>query len=752
MAIKLDKPSNIDKPSGIFEPDYMLVENPFFGVPEEKRKEFIEKFGKASEEDYEENLKELLDYIKNFDILTMLCHFSMYHLTVPVGLTPKDPIGQFHVELLQALALRIAEEDNEIRPFLGADAVKIERLIKVISNSFINKRMADINEDDEKERKKLFNIEMFRAQNMTVRNWGYSEQVLRLLKDLFKPIDNIIEKELNISILSLIEMVELLLKHLEDKLNQKREIMIEISNSADINQMITLFVKYYPSVEKEKLLKLSSEAADKEEFANYLNFVLGDQFIEFIYTFQLDDCIKFYPKEIDTKILEDILNSWSHEIGELKDFNIDHIFFGNPIWNKPLIKLDEKTYCWPIPGIFLSFCVELMENIIKGNKRLKGIYEKRRAGFLEDNVEKLFKNNFKNAKVYNNLIKLDEDGENDLLVVVDTHVFIIESKSGKISAAARRGAPKSLKREINKLLIDSSEQATKFADYIKNNLDIVEFTNKNKEKIIVDLSNVKHIHTFSITFDLFGSLASRTPLLFEASLVDDGSDISPSMTLADLEIIFEILETDSEKIHYFTRRSQLDKNTVYTADELDLLAFYVKTSFNIGKTEFDEVPLGLYGESEEVFNAYYLNKNVPGEVPKPRPRRTKWWQDIINKLESTKNLGWSEITVQLLNVAYEDQVKFEEGIEEVKKIVDKEWKIPKHTDHLILTNECGGHEELSVGYCYKDMNIEERNEMLKKVGIQAINETGINPALIMSFKLGSLNYPYSSIGWIVKRE
>ena len=85
-------------------------------------------------------------------------------------------------------------------------------------------------------------------------------------------------------------------------------------------------------------------------------------------------------------------------------------------------------FCWPIPSTFQSFCIELMENIIKRDSRLKRIYEKRRASFLEDHVKNLFKNCFKNAKVYSNLIRIDEVRENDLLVVVDTHAIIIESK------------------------------------------------------------------------------------------------------------------------------------------------------------------------------------------------------------------------------------------------------------------------------------------------------------------------------------
>lgn len=749
----MDKSSN--QSDGTFEPEYVLMKNPFFGVPKEKRKEFLEWMSKKSEEDYEESLKELKDYIKNFDILEMLCHFSMYHLSAPIGVSPriKDPIVQFHVELLQALALQIDEEDREIKPFLGKNAVKIEKLIKKISISLINKRIANINADDEKEFKKLLNIELFRTQNMSVRNWGYPEQVLRLTKDLFKPIDNIIEKELNISIIKLIEMVESLLNHLEYKLNEKTKAMSKIFHSKNINEMVDIFTEYYSFGEKEKLLNMATKAPSKEDFANYLIFVLGDQLNSFIYMFELADCIRFYPGEVDENILNNILDSWSHEIGELKEFNTDFIFFGNPIWDKPLIKLNKNSYCWPIPGTFFSFCIELMENIIQDNKRLKEIYERRKGTFLENNVENLFRKFFKNAKVYPKLERVDIDGETDLLVIVDTYVFIIESKSGKISASARRGASKTLKREIKKLLIDSSEQATKLADYIKNKLGVLEFTNKKKDKVIIDFSNVKHIYTFSVTFDLFGPIASRTPILLEASLVDDKLDISPSMTLADLEMLFEILETDSEKIHYFARRSQLDKNTIYNADEPDLLAFYLKTGFNIVKTEFDEMPLELYGESEEVFNDYYLNKNHVDNniIPKPRPRRTRWWQDIINKVEATKNPCWTEVAVQLLNIAYEDQIKFEEGIEKVKKIVNKDWKIPEHINQVILTNELGGHEELLVGYCYKNMNIYEKNEMIDRAGIEAISQTGINPALIMGFDVENINYPYTNLGWIVKK-
>lgn len=731
--------------------EYIRRENPFYDLSTEAREHLIRKVGEKGKKDYKNSLKELKEFIRNFDILDILCHFSMYHLSSPVGvnqeLEENNPTLQFHVEILQSLALQI-ENKKENRPFLGKDAVKIEELIKTITNSLFYKRYPLIT-GNEKEREKLFNIEMFRLQSMSIRNWGYKEQVIRLTKELFEPIDDIIRKELNLSIISLMEMLESLIKYMEENLNKRSKMMREVHKSSNVNQMIDLFTEFHPFFSKKTLLN-PSKFKSKGDFANYLIFGVGDQYIKDLFTFKLADCISLYPEEIDEKLLNTVLDNWSIEIGGLKDFNTDYIFFGNPIWDKPLIKLDESKYCWPIPGTFLSFCIELMESVIKRNSRLKKIYEKRRGKFLEEKIENLFKKCFKNAAVYNNLIRLDEDGENDLLAIIDTYAIIIEAKSGKISASARRGAPERLKKEIDELLIQPSKQAKRFAEFIRKNLCKTEFTNKNHEKIFIDFSKIQHVLTFGVTFDFFGPLAARTPLLFEASLVDDESEISPSMTLVDLEILLEMLETDSEKVHYLSRRSQFDKNVAYHADELDLIGFYLQTGFNIGQTPKD-VYFELYGASQDVLDAYYLNKQI---IPKPRPRRTEWWQDLINKIEFRNNFGWLKLTLQLLNVSYEDQLKFERGVKKVIKIVEKDWKNPKHINQVLLLNEIEKEKELLICYCYKDKNTAERNENIKIAAMREIEKNKLKQALVISLDVENLYvyYPYSAIGLIVKNE
>lgn len=756
----MDKtPTEIKKklPEGMSEPDLLVWENPLRNLPQDKIDKFKEEFLKKNKEDYELSLKETQIILEKFNILDVLCHFSFYFLSSPPGVNMEMEgieILQFHVELLQALGLHLSPRSAELKPFLGKDAEEIKELIIKMSNSFIYKRLFDF-EDDESKINAFGILENFRIQNMTIRNWGYKEQVINVMKELFTPMDNIILEELDLSLINVLEMVILLIEKFEDKLNKKIKIMAEIRNAPDKSDMIKKITNHYPFFSKEDLFKIENEFENDELFAHYLNFILCDQLIKDIYTFSLEDCINLYPGNIGEKSLQDILDKWSIELGGLKDFNLEYIFFGNPIWSKPLIKIDDQRYCWPIPGTFISFCIELMEKVILDNSRLEKVYRKRRTKFLENSVEKLFKNNFKTAKVYNNLIRLDEDGENDLLVILDSYAIIVESKSGKISEPARRGAPSRLKKEIDELIIQPSNQAKNFDEYIRRNLTITEFTNKNNEKILVDFSGIKHIIRLGVTFDLFGPLAARTPLLLESSLIENEIDVSPSIFLLDLSTLFEFLESDSEKIHYLVRRSQIDKTTDYNADELDLIAFYLQTGFNLGDVEFGEMPLQIYGLSQEVLDPYLLKKyQAPDENNiKPRLRLTEWWQEMLQFLEIRKTPGWTDLAIRLLNVPYENQEGFESQMNELGEIVDKEWKDPSHLNSVILVNGPEKRKELIIGYRYKNKSLDERNNKISLIVEELCEKEGFEQALVICLDVEEFSLPYSAIGtWGLKKE
>jgi hypothetical protein len=92
--------------------------------------------------------------------------------------------------------------------------------------------------------------------------------------------------------------------------------------------------------------------------------------------------------------------------------------------------------------------------------------------------------------------------------------------------------------------------------------------------------------------------------------------LAPCMLLADLEIVFDILELTALKIHYLKRRSELEANMNYMADEMDLLGFYLLTGFNIGEAEFSNNRFQLTGMSKNIDDYYTsLDNDIPATSP-----------------------------------------------------------------------------------------------------------------------------------------
>ncbi|MCA1568324.1 MAG: hypothetical protein LC803_22300 [Acidobacteria bacterium] len=77
-----------------------------------------------------------------------------------------------------------------------------------------------------------------------------------------------------------------------------------------------------------------------------------------------------------------------------------------------------------------------------------------------------------------------------------------------------------------------------------------------------------------------GSLATHTPNLRSAGLIDVDHDRASTLALSDLEIVLEMLEGICEKFHYFMRRPQIDRDENYFADELNLLFSYLSMGLN----------------------------------------------------------------------------------------------------------------------------------------------------------------------------
>ncbi|MCL5037911.1 MAG: hypothetical protein M1269_12495 [Chloroflexi bacterium] len=743
---------------------YKRIPSPFKGMPEDEITVHLKEMGEKFDIQYKESFQKLQERLLTVDPLLLLSCFPFYFLTTTlIDGKPKpkkeSPILQHHVELLQGLVLRYRLEMYETKPVFPEDIEEFCELIKEVTHSFRMRYLSCLEKGmDVQKRYRLLTLEDIRVYTQFIRNWGSVQQIMRIVRSLFAPLDDEIERTIGIRISHLIDMLLKLITIIEDKVNSHWDQLIPIFQAETISSAIEEYQRSFPDIKstQEELLQLFKERGATLREAQFMLISHLDLRLPDIFTFQLNDFVNNYPQPIEASTLRQVLNTWALSFGDLEEIEPDHFFMGNPIWKKPLVRIDKDFFFCPIAVLFVSFCLEIMESVIKTNSGLYTKYERRRANFLEDELDRLFKEAFPFAKVYrgsqwNDPLTHDKY-ENDLLILIDSHLIIVEAKSGKITEPARRGAELRLENTIEKLIIAPSDQSGRFADYLRENPGLHRFSTKQGIVNELDTSNVKEIIRLNVTLGSLGTLSSRGHDLREAGFIPKDIDIVPTMSISDLETVFDILEGNCQKLHYLTRRAQFEEHANYYGDEIDLLAFYTETGFNIGEEEFNNgIGLFIYGSSE-LFDSYLMSDLYGQKIPKPKCRLTKWWEDILQQIENRQPPRWTELGYLLLNVSYDDQKSFEESFKRVQKNVQGHWKIPGHKNHIILSNGPQQRRDAIVGLAYKQITIEERNQLIEYVAYNAMEITQTDRATVIGIDNERCDYPYSVIACLNKNN
>jgi len=192
------------------------------------------------------------------------------------------------------------------------------------------------------------------------------------------------------------------------------------------------------------------------------------------------------------------------------------------------------------------------------------------------------------------------------------------------------------------------------------------------------------------------------------------------------------------------RRAEFEKNADYNGDEIDLLAFYLDTGFNIGNAEFTQQRLRLLGMSN-IFDPFFMKELPKSETPKPKRKLTRWWRSIIQHIESRQSERWSEVGCVLLNFTHDQQTKFEEGFKRIKKIVHKFWELPDHNNTYILINETVPEAAAVVGFAYKRIDREKRNRTMENAVGEAMSLYPVSRVVVIGVDVEQNDYPYSVV-------
>ena len=727
-------------------------------IPEsfEERLSLLRKVGKDAQKQFEIDYNNLLKWFDEHDQLNVLSFVGYYFFTSKVGDDEEARTGTIEFpphlqEILQALSLT-KERNYEPKPFIENAPFNLKKLINEIKN-LLELKFFDIPEEVKTEK----DLEMhklridFMVDTMAVRGWCYKHQLEKMLIDLCKGIDKEFFKIFGFHPHFIFEIISKLIQNVNLKLRQHQKKIKEFVNQKDYDSVFSTYEKVFPNVTKstkegrEKLFQFFRR--DLKQLKAVL-ISHSDLFLYKIFTFSIEDIDEYLEGKLDKNHIAFIMDRLSLTFGDLKSENIEHFILNNPVQKKPFIKIDgleendKQLYYCSILGTVEYLQLEILESFIKDYPSINQKFSKVKAEYLEKSVKNLFDNNFSDAIIFQNVYWFDDKNdqhETDLVVSINDFLFIVESKSGLLTESAKRGATERLFKNLKDLIEEPSYQASKFIEYVNSQENQIVIYDKKKRKQF--FPKPKYIISLGVTLSQFGVNSTILKKLIKLELFEKVEGITSSINLNDLEVVFEVLESVPQKIHYLQRRKEIEDSLEFIGDEIDLLSMYLENGFNFGKIEKSDTHfLNLVLLSKRI-DAYITDSYNGLEHEKPTLKLTKWWKDILNFLEERKPQNWLEKSYILLNMPYSDQEEFEKLFKKQSEDMLKGNLEDKNNNFLIYKSSSSYRRFVLIGYNYLDIEKEIRDQMLLNViESEKVDTKGI---IVIGNNLNKNIYPYS---------
>lgn len=175
----------------------------------------------------------------------------------------------------------------------------------------------------------------------------------------------------------------------------------------------------------------------------------------------------------------------------------------------------------------------------------------------------------------------DGNYELDVLGISDKATYLVEVKAGEVGDDAKRGAIKSIKSDLSKVVGDAICQSYRAERYIKNTPN-AEFVSVNHD-IVRPISD--KIIKISVSFSYAGTVISALSLLQEFGVIDKNSDFAWTINVLDLMVFSELIGSEVEFLDYLSKRLPLYHDERFVSlDEVNMLGFYFTKDMKVKKS------------------------------------------------------------------------------------------------------------------------------------------------------------------------
>lgn len=603
-----------------------------------------------------------------------------------------EGIEQHHIELLQALLLTLERWEWGQEPTSNQQIQTAINAVQALATAFHKRRMIQL-EDLGDDLDRLISVglqERMRDHTQMVRNWGYHDDMLRIVRSLHAPLGDAFAAHHGYSPNDLVDIAEALVDLHQERIGGRFVLLKDIFRGRTRKSIVHGFFARYEGVAGDPDAFLAS--LPKRMPLRDLRMLLlshADRWL--VMEMRVEPGVIAQRLGKTVALVAKIFEALGLRPGSLRQHEKEHLFLSNPVWLKPAMQVDSD-FLFFAPQSLFSFLPAILRTLVAEAGLAKAL-EKRRKVYLEEEMARVIGEVLPAATLLPNAAWVWEGVryETDLIAVLDRVVLIAEAKSGGLTARGLRGAPNSVHKHVRSLVAESAIQSARLRDILlaarggeRDALAVVEGLG-----LEVAPAKIDTIIRVSVTLDDFSRLASAQADLKRTGLAPDDVELPPTMGLADLCTCAHILDDSLYFLHYLAKRERFQGGMPIFGDELDYLGTYLVCGLELPEIETG-THKGMFSGMSQAIDRYYMGRGIGRDGPKPRPAIEPYVAAVLDRLRSRAAPSWTTMGLALLDSIPPGSEEFvEEALEELAEQVSAIGPDPDRPGALVVSGACG---------------------------------------------------------------
>lgn len=370
--------------------------------------------------------------------------------------------------------------------------------------------------------------------------------------------------------------------------------------------------------------------------------------------------------EMEPTTVEAFLRAFTCEVNE---FNLGHHAYpcgAHPLTVHPILK-GADGYILPVPSSFRSAIRPAMEDLLRRHAGVWNRYAEARGQFVEREAIGLIAGILPGSESWTGIKWKSTTCESDLdgLVGTDDVTLRLQCKAGRLSAPARRGAPKRMRKDIGDLIEQAAGQhATLNTALMAEGAQAVGFTHEQAE-----ILNSLYQFEVIVCLDDVTVWATEAHRLKSLGILPKTASVPWVLSLTDLMVIADLLD-GAQLVHYLMRRQRLERDgRIKAHDELDWVGNYLLEGLYFDQffEEADSPDIFRLMSYTEKIDSWYLARSGARRVETAKPEQAvpKRLGKLLLRLAKERPEHWISASVALLDSDYDARDEWESAIEHI---------------------------------------------------------------------------------------